>query len=323
MNTIFDRRFSVGQLTDEMLDRNPWFEDLLKLWYPSGASPSPHPGRTPNHLRLAVRNGYLNFYRAGQSVAKVAFGQDGGLQAKIHGKYVDGAECVLQTYRTLTNAGIKDTEGRLRPYKPDQLQGWIANAYGKSGAEKRFVDFVVGWNPNVIDVEMGLPAYSSVRRAPRMDLVALEPCNEGWRVVFWEAKLADDGRARCSGTALPKVVAQLEDYSDWLSQPGHRDRVRQAYQTNCRVLVSLHELARKVRPEIADLGASIIEVANPEAPLPQIDKFPRLLIDNCMREDGSRDRSFVKNGHFAKLRGSVQCVQLVSELDQMMLEVRP
>ena len=36
--------------------------DLLAEWAPSG---------TPGSLRLAVRNGYLNFYHLGQSVSKV------------------------------------------------------------------------------------------------------------------------------------------------------------------------------------------------------------------------------------------------------------
>ncbi len=58
-----------------------------------------------DHLRLAIRNGYLNFYRRGQSVAKVGFDRAGNLQAKIHNKYVCGAEGSGQSHITLTSAG--------------------------------------------------------------------------------------------------------------------------------------------------------------------------------------------------------------------------
>jgi hypothetical protein len=64
----------------------------------------------------------------------------------------------------------------------------------------------VSRNPDVIDLEMSLPAYSEApeeRRAPRMDLVGIEPIGDRWRVVFWEAKLVGDGRARCLGKTSP------------------------------------------------------------------------------------------------------------------------
>jgi hypothetical protein len=39
------------------------------------------------------------------------------------------------------------------------------------GDEKRFVDLTMAQNRNVIDLEMGLPAYAKGQNAPRMDLV--------------------------------------------------------------------------------------------------------------------------------------------------------
>jgi hypothetical protein len=103
-------------------------------------------------------------------VAKVGFGRGGILQASIHKKYVFGDVCKDQGYVTLTSAGLKDSAGRVVPYDRGQLPIWIANASGKGGEEKEFVDLVIGHNPDVIDVEMGLPTYSDVRHAPRMDL---------------------------------------------------------------------------------------------------------------------------------------------------------
>jgi hypothetical protein len=58
-----------------------WFKDLLSLWRPSGHAS----GKAG--LRVAIRNDYLNFYRLGQSVARVAC-VSGELIAEVHYKYV-------------------------------------------------------------------------------------------------------------------------------------------------------------------------------------------------------------------------------------------
>jgi hypothetical protein len=62
-------------------DEPHWFKDLLSLWRPSGHCS----GATG--LRLTIRNGYLNFYRLGQSVARV-YCVSGELRADVHSKYV-------------------------------------------------------------------------------------------------------------------------------------------------------------------------------------------------------------------------------------------
>jgi hypothetical protein len=121
----------------------------------------------------------------------------------------------------LTLAGLPDPRtGRLPEYGGvAEVHRWFSNANKYVRQEKRFVDLIVARNPNTIDLEMALPAYSLVREeriAPRMDLVALEPAGNGWQIVFWEAKLVDDGRARCRGDDVsPKVIAQLGQYTSW------------------------------------------------------------------------------------------------------------
>src|SRR5580704_8115681 len=213
--TIFAREFPIERLSDAILEENGWLCDLLRHWHPSGDAIDRHMDQADEErLRLAVRNGYLNFYRAGQSVAKVCFVRQGKLQAKIHNKYVYGKGGSGGSYVTLTSVGFPELgTGRLARYHgPACLRGWISNANEHVGEEKRFVDLVVSRNPDVIDLEMSLPAYFEApeeRRAPRMDLVGIEPIGDRWRVVFWEAKLVGDGRARCRGKDQPKVIEQL------------------------------------------------------------------------------------------------------------------
>lgn len=207
--STFGRTFPTGKITEQVLEENPWFKDMLLHWRPAGdaihrdGSEAQKPGQNgqipeenPKHLRLAIRNGYLNLYRNGQSVAKISFARGRVLQARIHNKYVHGDKGGGQSYVILTSAGLPDSEtGRLLEYGGvAALHGWVANANGYIGEEKRFVDLIVARNPHTIDLEMALPAYSLARKeriAPRMDLVALEPAGNHWQIVFWEAKLVN------------------------------------------------------------------------------------------------------------------------------------
>ena len=293
------------------------------------ASGGPMPTEDPVRLRLAIRNRSLNFYRAGQSVAEVQAGPKVGLRASIHNKYVLGDEGQGQSSMTLSSAGLSDQEGGCRKYGGlDELRQWIANINEKHiGDEKRFVDLVVARNPDAIDLEMALPAYSLVpeeRIAPRMDLVALEPVGNRWRIVFWEAKLVDDARARCRGDDIsPKVIDQLAQYTSWLRHANHRELVACAYQNTCRLLVAFRRLATRVNPGIEELGSGIIAAAAPDAPSLLVDDEPRLLIDDRIRDDRTSSLAFTKNGHLDKLRNMGLHVQMVHSLNQMTLEARP
>ena len=75
----FDRGFGGLEAARRLPQDNPghWFLDLLRLWRPAG-EPSGDYG-----LRLAVRDGYLNFYRQGQSIAKVSIVR-GQLRGEVH-----------------------------------------------------------------------------------------------------------------------------------------------------------------------------------------------------------------------------------------------
>ncbi len=64
----------------------------------------------------------------------------------------------------------------------------------KVGSEKRFVERVAAENALVTDLEMALPAFDDRRCAPRIDLVALERCDDHIQIVFWEEKLVEYSR---------------------------------------------------------------------------------------------------------------------------------
>lgn len=326
--TDFRKKFATQLLSPAVLKENSWFTDLLLRWHPAGeASDSPLDDSKGvlvrdlgikcdmQNLRVAFRGGYMNFYCGGQSIAKVNFGRD-GLQAKIHVKYVYGSQGVGQKSVTLTSKGFPELiTGQLIPY--GGLQEWISRANPHIGTEKRFVDLIVAHNSDVIDLEMGLPAYISEEpRAPRMDLVALEQL-EGhenvWRVVLWEVKLVGDPRIRCEGHGEPEVLRQLGAYTQWLEYPGHESLVAKAYQENCRLLVELHAIARAIRPDIKKLGEGILAVAANDLP-PLVDIKPRLLIIY-----DKNDTSFIEKGHLDNLERRGLHPQIVKKLNQVVL----
>jgi len=245
----------------EKIAREPgdhWWKDLLALWRPSGQACALEPGDFG--LRLAIRNGYLNFYRMGQSVARVEVSRKGA-SARTHIKYVaPNLAGASQEYATLQGDWLVRPKGAgaIRYEGLSSLKSWIAAvdgsavAPGYSGPEKRFVDKLVGENGGVIDLEMALPAWTDKRSAPRMDLVALEMSDQRPKIVFWEAKLLHDSRIRCRGPALtdkkPEVLEQLSRYRNFLEDRTRLLAVEEAYQGAAEILVRLRLIADALGP---------------------------------------------------------------------------
>jgi hypothetical protein len=262
---------------------------------------------------LAIRDGYLNFYRYGQSVARVKVVK-GKLQAEVHNKYVYGDQGSGQDYVKITDGTYKNYDGARLAFRYGLVHDWIQKAEGHAGKEKRFVDKVVAHNAGVIDLEVGLPADPelwSEKSAPRMDLAAIEPCGDHYRLVFWEAKLATNPEARCEDTSKPpKVIEQLETYEKWIAK--NRKLVIEVYQRCCKDLVQLYGIAKEPDKGKPELGKAIIAVAQ-EAPF-SVDSTPRLIVDAIEGE-----AAFEKNGHLKKLHDAGVRVRMVRPDDDMSL----
>lgn len=230
----FERKFARRDWNEY-----PVVTELLKHWVLPGEESGTH------GLRLAVRNGYCNLYRNGQSIAKL-WSSSRKARIEIHRKYLDGIGKGMPTEPTGKPSGdyriLRDEMLRDRSLVA-AVRHWIETAGTYSGAEKCFVDDLVEANSNVVDLEMGLSAYDDNATAPRMDLVVIENTRTGPALAFWEAKCADNSEARSTNT--PHVVAQVQRYHDWM---GHADRaahVVEAYRNACGVLVQLADDAGK------------------------------------------------------------------------------
>jgi hypothetical protein len=255
-----------------------WWKDLLRLWRPAGYEAG------KEGLRLAVRNGYMNFYLRGQSVARVGFGHGHVPFAETHIKFaVSSADEKRQAYVRLTDIELRCSGEKLdAQYKPNiTLNHWIAQAdkwaIGKYGSrEKVFVDEAVAENGSVIDLEMGLPAWTGGKTARRMDLVLLERVEGRLWIVFWEAKTISDPRLVSRGK--PEVLTQLEYYQAYLADKARKEAVKCAYRRNCGILIKLHDLAKEIRPEIEPLNCLIVDAAQAKESELDVCPEPRLVI---------------------------------------------
>jgi hypothetical protein len=300
--SVFERCLSPWSAFEEAATcgKLHWFKDLLSLWRPSGHC-SGDAG-----LRIAIRNGYLNFYRLGQSVARVEC-VSGELIADVHYKYVleerPAGMSEKSPYLRLTSNGVFFRGTKVADYKGfHTLLQWIARA-GKryAHAEKSIIDELVEKNEHVIDLEMAIPAWAHSESAVRMDLVAIE----NGTVVFWEAKTICNAEIRCraefEADKSPHVLKQLANYRLFLAQHKHPELVESAYRNTAELLVKLRALADDIGPTIA-LGQSIVDASRarrlfvaPQAALVVVD----------LPKDNKRAWTSWKAGHEGKLLGKI------------------
>lgn len=297
----FERRLTSWEAFENAArsEEPHWFKDLLSLWRPSGHCS----GATG--LRVAIRNGYLNFYRLGQSIARVEC-VSGDLIADVHYKYVldePPPRMSKSPYLRLTKKGVSFRDTLVAPYEgPSTLLQWIAVAGGDhAGDEKSIVDELVEKNDHVVDLEMALPAWALSKGAVRMDLVAIEDGT----VVFWEAKTVKDGRIRCNAEFLadkfPHVLEQLSHYRAFLEQDRHVKQVESAYRNTAKLLVELRKLADEIGPTLA-LGCSIVAASQADR-LAVAPRAALVVVD--LPKDNKQAWTSWKASHEGKLLGKI------------------
>lgn len=272
----FDRKFTVDDLADDEAVNH-----LFSRWALPGEAIDAH-----RRLRIGIRTRYLNLYVRGQSVAKVSIV---GKQTRfeVHPVYVGGYRKGEPRPENLGTRAIARFSGDVTPAMIDQ---WIAVAETYSGAEKAFVDDLVAANPGTIDLEMGLPANTGERTAPRMDLVLAQ----GGAVVFWEAKCSDNSELRAIATYAEDdegrhlsgihVINQLRKYCRWMATRGcdRSAEVAQAYHDAARILLDLAKRFAAPGAEARVAWQSLADAERPEVILP-----PGLVIGNYAALNGT------------------------------------
>ncbi len=263
MVTKFDRRLPENGL--KLLEAAPvWWTDLLAARFKDACGKE-------QPLFLAVRDGYLNAYREGQSILKIVFdlmAKITRLTAEIHNKYVYDDD---QSYLKFDGNEVKAKQYQSVPYERGKsADEWVKRARHYAVAEKKGVAVIVARNNHVIDVEMALTGQTSTHR---IDIVALEQDGKGFKIVFYEAKRFDNPDLRAKNLR-PNVLDQLERYERWLSHEGRPKEVVDAYREACRLLIKLNDMRDPATKQPThDFIVQVAAGANLEA-----DTKPRLII---------------------------------------------
>jgi hypothetical protein len=317
----FVRSFRVDWLRDWNKDRpRNAVRALFARWALPGFGGAPK-------LRLGVRKNYINFYVAGQSVARLSFGRNRRPKVTVHEAYVNLRE------RGAADPSDRPPNGEYCCYDDkalelaktvEKIDGWVRTAETYAGDEKRFVDRLIAANPGVIDLEMGLPAGQIIngkRAAPRMDLVlAQAPPGDAVAIAFWEVKCSTNSELR-AGTPYkedagkyvhgPKVIHQVRKYVRWMNEVDRRRQVQCAYRATAKILLGFYNVfGTKSLPEPACVGIwRTLEASQ----TPELILAPWVVIGNYCpsRDEPSKPAensplernkgTFVRDGHRKKL----------------------
>jgi hypothetical protein len=234
----FARDLNVGKIIDHVRQTpGGAVASLFENWVVAGERPH-REGRLG--LRLAVRNGYVNFYASGQSVAKLCASQR-KFEVETHWKYHQGVKNGAPAAQ-IGGLYPRFREAELGQLSPEDVSRWTRTAETYASAEKSFVERLVVSNSNVVDLETALPGET----APRMDLAVVSERGGDLVIGFWEAKCIDNKELRASTlheaatpTAGPKVFRQVRAYADWLSNSDQREDLRKAYQRTGQIIRGL------------------------------------------------------------------------------------
>lgn len=285
MASIFEHGLVPGfieKLTAEA-ERASWWADVL-----GDAS-----------LYIALRGSYLNVYWRGQSLFWIG-PTASGLKVTTHAKYLVDPELADQVSLTGRDFDVQSLReiGFIRQYKDrSTINKMKKTAALFSGLEKSGCHEIAVNNPGVIDCEI---AFSDGKRAPRVDLAAVEPFGDAVRLAFWEAKDYSNGELRASD-GLPRVYNQVKSYEKILSD--HRDAIEESYAKVAANLVEIHKMGwqRPLRPLIADVAAGRRLTLGPQ---------PEVGLAIFGFDRGQRDDAGWKV-HLGRLTGNIERVRAV------------
>jgi len=264
--TAFRRRFDAERAVDHPPQ---WWDDLLLLWRPSGVPAGTH------GLRLAIRNGSVNFYRKGQSIAYVRFPEGCDPYMELHAKYVypDSHESIVNNRVRITANPPEGSRSVISYEGPAALRRWIDTVETTHiTPEKKQIDLELDVSPDVIDLEMGMS-----KPKQNIDIVCVERAGDGLRLAFWEAKRTKgEGRVRVRDREQkPEVLEQLERYRQYFRVDANVKTVASEYQGVARMLIRLREYADTLGPAYP-LGETIVAAAGAASLL--VDREPRLVM---------------------------------------------
>ena len=303
MKSKFNRSLSaafIKTLEAEAL-RGGWWADVL-------ADPK---------LLIAVRDNCLNVYWRGQSMFRVT-SVGGGFRVTTHEKYLVNPELASQVPLKDRHFDISSLveRGFIRSYVGPATIKKMKSASGLfTGIEKTGCHEIAVRNPTVIDCEIAFPGVDSpldgvtANRLPRVDFASLETDDAGARLVFWEAKVFDNGDLRAQNGA-PLVCTQVNTYMDYLFR--HRQEIERSYTKVAANLVSLKGMGMK-----RQLSSLITDVASGKRRL-TLGAEPKVGLIIFGYDSAQRDHAAWRD-HLSNLTASIPQVIAVGDVKKVNL----
>lgn len=254
---------------------------------------------------IAIRNKYLNVYRNGCNIAKVAQRTDGELTISVHYKFL--------LKKKIPHPFVSCTNGSPEIADPNELLISSLSDIGDiiywtdtlGGLEKTGVHRVIRANANVIDTEIALsgaakdesdvPATLDEGKSSRIDFCAVRKEGSQLWLRFFEAKdYSYKAALAAAAEHLPKAVEQLLRYWKTLKGQKTQTQIGDAYKR-------LIELAHRIH------GRNVLGKNIPLSGLEklQVDPVPRLVVfgydDDQKKRKGGKFQT-----HMEKLRSALK-----------------
>lgn len=236
----------------EILTKRPgWFADVLD----------------DADLVLGIRDNYINVYRRGCSLFKIAReGKNGPLKFSTHPKYLIDPELSNPVPLCLESGGwefkVKEITHLIGQYEGPKTLGKMKRAAEYyAGDEKKGVHAVIcDLGNNVIDTEITFDHENQDQQktTQRIDIACLEEVQSSIRLRFWEAKLYGNKEIWRS---KDNVVDQVTRYRDKLRE--RRDDVLKSYHLVASNLAAIAKWCDGHRK----LGGLVQEVADTKKPI--------------------------------------------------------
>ena len=231
-------------------------------------------------LFIAIRNEYINVYYKGNSLLKLSF-VNGEFLAETHYKYLIRPKVKPFLIKTSANMAFipNGTKGVLDNYlihNLSEIKSIKKASASYSGIEKEGIQKIIMSNDNIVDLEIALtqeaeedeinPEQSGKSSAKRIDFAALQKKDSDYKLIFFEAKDFSNKDLRAKGSAVPKVIAQIDNYEKLLKQ--YKEDITYSYKQICQNLYDI--LPSSLRSQ------AIVDIANDTSV--EVDVKPRLVL---------------------------------------------
>ena len=211
-------------------------------------------------LFLAIRDNFVNFYYRGCSLLKLEWkpNTEHKVVGQIHYKYLLRPSMSTEYIRVRGGRPVysRETVGMFLDCLDVKELKKSVRRYAE--AEKSGVHDIImcGKNDNVLDVEIAFRVGSATKR---IDIATLQETEQGPTLKFFEAKHFKNKELKATEDAKPKVINQLNEYTELLTKYG--SDIIKSYRKVGENLQQLHGFPER-NPNLVRQLERIAEIGN-------------------------------------------------------------